>query len=364
MKLTGIRTLSLPLQCVICAAVVGTVALSCFLLEDVADYRVTALVLLLTVSVLAMLFEIMPVLLAATVSAVLWNFFFIPPVFTFLISSAEDVLLFLLYFVIALVNTVLSVRIRQAESKARDKEEQERSVKAYTALLNSLSQELQMPVSAIVTAAYALKERDGRLTLAERSKLLDTIEEAGERLDRDAVNILNMGRLGSGTLHPTRTWCDVNEVVGDVARKFEASPGHPVIFLPDAGLPLFKLDGGLLEQMLHNLMHNAAVHTPKGTCITIAASHAHGACVITVADNGPGIPDTEAQRVFNRFHHLPGVQKDRFGFGLSIVKGLVEVQKGTVALTTNDPSGSVFTVSIPAEVSFRDSQVMEKAAFS
>lgn len=333
---------------------VAVIALAgiCFAVEDVIGYQVAALVLLLTVSVLAMLFEILPVLLAATASALLWNYFLIPPTFTFHIGSAADLLMFLLYFVIALVNTVLTVKIRQAEKKARDKEERDKSIKLYNTLLNSLSHELRTPISAIIAAVYALKERAVQLPQGQRMELLDAIDEAAMRLDRQVENLLNMGRLESGTLQPKKDWCDVNEVIGEVVRKFELLPGHGMAFHPDAGLPLFKLDGGLLEQMVHNLLHNATVHTPNGTGIAITASHADHACVVTVADSGPGIPGPEADRIFDKFHRLPGAKRGGSGLGLSIVKGFAEAQQGSIRLTPNSPSGAVFTLTIPAETSF------------
>jgi two-component system sensor histidine kinase KdpD len=349
------RTHALPLlsQCIACIAIVLAVALSCFLVEDVIGYRVTALVLLLAVSVLAMLFEILPVLLAATCSAVLWNYFFIPPVLNFHIGSAEDLLMFLLYFVIALVNTVLTVKIRQAETKARDKEEQEKAIKLYNTLLNSLSHELRTPISAIAAAVEALKEKASPLTATQRSELLDVVDEANMRLDRQVENLLNMGRLESGTLRPKKDWCDVNEVVGNVVRQFEiGTPGHAMTFVPDAELPLFNLDGGLLEQMVHNLVHNAVVHTPVDSAILITAAHSDNACVVSIADQGPGIPGGEAERIFDKFHRLPGALRGGSGLGLSITKGFAEAQQGTLHVAPNTPTGAVFTLTIPAEASF------------
>ncbi len=107
----------------------------------------------MTVSFIAMSFEILPVLVAAVLSAVIWNFFFIPPVYTFHINNAEDVSLFSFYFFIALVNTVLTFNIREAEKKARDKEEKENTIKLYNTLLNSLSHELRTPVSIIIASS-------------------------------------------------------------------------------------------------------------------------------------------------------------------------------------------------------------------
>ena len=109
------------MQHLISVASVVFVAAVCFTFYQLVGYKVVALILLMTVTVLAMLFDIWPVLVAAVLSALVWNFFFIPPVFTFHIDTTEDSLMFLMYFLIALVNAVLTFKIREVEKKARDK---------------------------------------------------------------------------------------------------------------------------------------------------------------------------------------------------------------------------------------------------
>lgn len=344
------RTLSLPAQLSICVATVGVAALACAFLPGVVGYRTVALLLLLAVSILAMLFDTAPVLTASVLSALVWNFFFIPPVFTFHIGSTEDVLMFLLYFVVALVNAVLNLRIRKADRRERDREQQERSLALYTTLFNSLSHELRTPIAAIVGSVDTLQQ-NAQLDNTQRAELLGTIEDAGTRLERQVKNLLNMQRLESAMLLPKPDWCDVNETIGDVLHRSNVS-GHAVLFAPDPALPLFKLDGGLLEQVLHNLLHNALVYTPNGCTITIIATHADGRCRITVSDDGPGIPEGEWGRVFDKFHRLPNTARGGSGLGLSIVKGFVEAMGGTVRLEANTPRGARFAIDLPAETSF------------
>src|SRR5262249_2876295 len=133
------------------------VAVACYLLSDFIGYRVVAFILLVTVSLLAMVFEILPVLLAAVLSAGLWDFFFIPPKFTLIIKNAEDGLMFLMYFVIALVNAVLTTKIRKIEKEASLKEEKENTLKLYNTLINSLSHELRTPIATIIGASDNLQ---------------------------------------------------------------------------------------------------------------------------------------------------------------------------------------------------------------
>ena len=251
------------------ALLVIAVSLVCFSFKGFIGYKIVALILLMAVSVAAMLFEILPVLLAAVLSAVIWNFFFIPPLFTFDIGNTEDALMFLLYFVIALVNAVLTFKIREAEKKARDKEEKEKELRLYNTLLNSLSHELRTPIAAILGSVDMLKESKDKLSAETQNELLNEIAIAGNRLDRQVENILNMSRLESGMLKPKSDWTDMNELINSAIQKLLPANGYQIIFQNNESLPLFKLDSGLTEQILYNLLHNAILYTPRNTTIEI-----------------------------------------------------------------------------------------------
>lgn len=334
------------------AALVFIVSVTCFFASPFIGYRIVALILLMTVSFIAMLFEILPVLLAAILSAIIWNFFFIPPVYTFHISDAEDVLMFLLYFFIALVNAVLSFKIREAEKKVRDKEEKETTIKLYNTLLNSLSHELRTPISTIIGAVDTLKENKNKLTLTHEADLLTAIDHASIRLNRQVENLLNMSRLESGTLKLNIDWCDVNELIHSVIQKNQVSAHHQLVFTANEHLPLFKLDIGLIEQVVYNLIYNAVQYTPENTRIEINASYQSGKCIITIADHGKGFPEKEMERVFEKFYRLPNTKTGGSGLGLSISQGFVEAHKGTIQLQNNTHGGATFTIELPAETSF------------
>ena len=236
--------------------VVIMVSVLCFYFTSLLGYKVVALLLLMTVSLLAMLFDIVPVILGAVLSALIWNFFFIPPIYTFSIDNAEDLLLFLLYFFIALVNTVLTYKIRQAENKARDKDEKENTIRLYNTLINSLSHELRTPISTIIAAVDTLKENRDNLSVYNKADLLMEIDKASVRLNRQVENLLNMSRLESGMLKPNFDWCDVNEIINNILQKEAANNGRVIEFHSNEHLPLFKLDAGLIEQVIQNLVHN------------------------------------------------------------------------------------------------------------
>ncbi len=328
------------------------VTFTCFFLETYLGYKVVALILLMTVSCTAMLLDILPVLAAAVLSAFIWNFFFIPPRYTFHIGSTEDVLMFIQYFVIALVNAVLMVNLRRAESRAREAADREKSIRLYNTLLNSLSHELRTPLSAILGAVDVLQANKGKLSDNQQAALMAEIEKGSLRLNRDVENLLNMSRLESGMLRIRQDWCDVNELIYLQLQKVAGETDHRITFVPRDDLPLFKLDAGLLEQIILNLVHNALRHTPPHARITIEATYDTDTCIIRVADDGPGFAEGEMEKAFDAFHRLPHGQAGGLGLGLSIVKGFAEAMDGQVSLTRPLAGGSLFTVSVPAETSF------------
>ncbi|MBX7127345.1 MAG: DUF4118 domain-containing protein [Cyclobacteriaceae bacterium] len=339
-------------QYLICSGMVLGVSLVCFYASAIIGYQVVSLILLMVVTVLAMLFDIMPVLLAALLSAVIWNYFFLPPLFTFHITNAADTLMFLLYFLIALVNAVLTFKIREAENKARDQEEKAHTIKLYNTLLHSLSHELRTPISTIVGSVDTLKEQQQQLTPVQQEQLLSEIEQAGLRLNRQVENLLNMSRLESGMLRLKLDWCDLNELVYQLFDKVDETHTHHLVNEAPEGLPLFKVDQGLLEQVLYNLLHNAVQYTPPGTRIAVMIRHIGNNCIIQVSDNGPGFTEQDRQRAFDKFYRSPLVQTGGSGLGLSIVKGFVEAHEGTITLDTAPGGGAQFTIVLQAEATY------------
>jgi two-component system sensor histidine kinase KdpD len=299
-----------------------------------------------------MLFDIFPVLIAAILSALIWNFFFIPPTLTLHIGTPENVLMFLMYFVVATINAVLTFKIRQVEKRNRKEEEKVKSIKLYNTLLNSLSHELRTPISTIIGAIDTIKDTGSKLTEDNRKELYSEIEIAGFRLNRQVENLLNMSRLESGNLKPNLDWCDVNELVYTIIKnKVEEAGRHTIIFNHDEGLPLFKTDRGLLEQILHSIIQNALQHTPEDSTITITVQDKDGLCLITISDNGPGLPEEELELVFQKFYRVSDSGTGGTGLGLSIAKGFTEALNGTLKLENLKSGGAKFSIRIPASTS-------------
>lgn len=322
-------------------------------IQGVVGYRGVAFMLLVTVSILAMFLEIVPVLVASVLSALIWDFFFIPPRFTVTVGQPEDRLLLLMYFVIAMINAVLTNKIRKIEKTIKETDEKEKSVRFYNTLLNSLSHELRTPITTILGSTDNLQSNAGKLTEEDKSVLLNEISVASIRLNQQVENLLNMSRLESGVFKIKKDWCDINDLVYKTLQRLEPKLQRYrlAVEIPEQ-LPLFKLDFGLMEQVIYNLIINVTQHTPEDTLITIQANCVRDRLVLTLADNGSGFPPGEIERVFDKFYRLKGSPGGGTGLGLSIVKGFVEAHHGTVKLENLPVCGSKFTIEIPTERTF------------
>ena len=334
-------------------SVVGVLILG-WLLDAFIDYKIVALLLLVTVSINAIFLNIVPVLLSAALSAIAWNYFFIPPRFTLSISGTDNLIMFIMYFLIALVNAALTYKIRQMEKEASKREEKENTLKLYNTLINSLSHELRTPIATIIGASDNLSSLNDKLSEENKHSLLQEISKASLTLNRQVGNLLNMSRLESGVIRPKNDWFDVNELIYDVLGSLKEQLGNrPVHVAVKENLPLFKLDYGLLFQVLHNLIHNAATYIPKYAVITVRATCKANKLVLVVEDTGHGFPLGEMEQVFEKFYRLKNASPGGTGLGLSIVKGFVEAMQGSIHLQNReDGPGAKFMVEIPSELSY------------
>lgn len=347
-----INRISKANQFILSILLVCIVSAICYALSTYIGYKVVAFILLFTVSLLAITLDILPVLTAAIFSALIWDFFFIPPHFTFQVSSTEDVILLLMYFVIALVNAVLTYKIRHIEKVARHKEEKANTVKLYNTLLNSLSHELRTPISTIIAATDNLQTNNTRLNTEHKNELIAEISKASFRLNQQVENLLNMSRLEAGFIQPKKDWCDISEIIYDAVKRVEDNKISQQIHISvNPGIPLFKLDKGMLEQIIYNLLNNAALYTNEKCCINVSATSYANVLEIIVEDDGPGFPKEEINNVFDKFYRLKNSGTGGTGLGLSIVKGFVEAQGGSVTLENIETGGARFIISIKGSTS-------------
>jgi two-component system sensor histidine kinase KdpD len=340
-------------QYAISLLMVVLVSAICYGVSAYLGYRVVAFILLLTVSLIAISFDILPVLVSATASAFIWDFFFIPPRFNFHVGTTEDVILLIMYFVIAMINAVLTYKIREVEKVSRKKEEKENTLKLYDTLLNSLSHELRTPIATIIAATDNIQFSNNNLTKENKDELVAEISKASFRLNQQVENLLNMSRLESGFIKPKLDWCDINELVYTTVKKIEENKITQRISINiNPNLPLVKTDKVMLGQVIYNLLNNASLYTKPDSLINVIAAIHVDILELIIEDNGDGFPEEEIENVFDKFYRLKYSKTGGTGLGLSIVKGFTEALKGQVSLENISTGGSRFTIELPCETSY------------
>ena len=317
------------------------------LLQRWIGYQAIALVYLLSVVLLALVVGGGPILFGTVLTALGWNYFFAPPVFSLKIADPYDDMMLVTYFGVTLIIGELMIRLRaqrDTEIKTKLLAESERLGRT---LLNSVYHELRTPIAAITSAVSGLRDA-GALTPVQQN-LAAEIESASTRLNRVVQSLLSAARLQSGQVRPKLDWCDVRDVVRGALRETEElSTGHPIEMKFSADLPLVKMDSMLMEQALVNLVANATTHTPPNTPIAIHASVERKQMILEISDCGPGLPHDQLERIFDLFHRAPNARPGGTGLGLAIVKGFVEAQGGRVNAANRAGGGAVFTVLMPA----------------
>jgi two-component system sensor histidine kinase KdpD len=191
------------------------------------------------------------------------------------------------------------------------------------------------------------------LTVDDREALLSTIQEEAERLNRFIANLLDMTKLESGAVAPNMGLVDVSEVMGTTLRRAERIlAGHRVETALDPGLPMVRIDPVLFEQVLFNLLDNAAKYASAGTTISMEGRRAGNLVSLRIVDEGPGIPQADLERVFDKFYRVRKADSQRAGtgLGLAICRGFVEAMGGSIeAGNRADRLGAVFTIALPAQ---------------
>jgi two-component system, OmpR family, sensor histidine kinase KdpD len=482
----------------VAAAIVLFIASVCYPFSEFLGYQTVSLILLLTVVLLPLRLGVGPVILAASLSVLTWDYFFIPPRFTFAIATKQDVLMVVTYFAISAVTGILTVRVRERQKAVRSREEravalysltndlssaknQEDVVRAavanikkffnadlavfvsdldgdfvntahpastflpgekelsvpawvhwnekkagrytetlpfaeatyyplsspryplgvigvnmgagdrlsvdqetllenflsqissalereflndmtkqsiafveserlYTTLFNSISHEMRTPITALVGASESLLVDSVGGRPEVRRELAQEIQSAAERLDNIVQNLLAMTRLESGLIKPHRDWADMLDLMHSSKAKLEKElAGHTLSINVSPSLPLVKVDFGLFEQVLVNLLRNAAVHTQPDSTITLKAYAEGKECVVTIEDDGPGFPPESLKRIFEKFYRVPGSKTGGIGLGLSIAQGFVLALGGMLTAENLTERGAKFTIRLPLE---------------
>ncbi|MFS0740511.1 sensor histidine kinase KdpD [Brevundimonas sp. 3P9-tot-E] len=223
------------------------------------------------------------------------------------------------------------------------------------ALMNSVSHDLRTPLSTVLGASTTLIDLGDKLTPAVRADLLLSIREEAERLSRYVGDLLDMTRLEGGGLNIRADWIDVRDVLNAASKRVARRLGKRRMTRDfPAQLSLVMVDQGLLEQALVNILENAIAYSPDGSTVELAAYEDRGAVVISIEDEGKGIPTAELERVFDKFRRMeePSDRTKGAGLGLAIAKGFVEAMNGRIAAASplQDGKGTRILISLPKAV--------------
>jgi two-component system sensor histidine kinase KdpD len=225
------------------------------------------------------------------------------------------------------------------------------------ALLSSVSHDLRTPLAIIAGALDNLAQHGDSLDPQARRELAQAAAVETHRLNRLLGNLLEMTRLEGGAVRVRKEWQPLEEVVGVAVARAAGDEGagglpgdHPLSIELPPDLPLIPLDGALIEQVLVNLLENAAGHTLPGTPIVLRARQTPGAVEVEVADRGPGLAPGEELRVFEKFYR-GGAEGGRgnVGLGLAICKGMVEAHGGRIWAENRPGGGAAFRFTLPLE---------------
>jgi two-component system sensor histidine kinase KdpD len=223
--------------------------------------------------------------------------------------------------------------------------------KLRTALLTSISHDLRTPLASILGSATSLRTYRDTLDPETETMLIATIQEEAERLNRFIANLLDMTRLEAGAIRPNTELVDLTDLVGSaLERAARVAAKHHVVVDLERGLPMLLLDPVLAEQVLFNLIDNAAKYAPAGSEIRVQARAVDRNVVLTVRDEGDGIDPALVERIFDKFYRIGASDRKRAGtgLGLAICRGFIEAMGGRIiAGNRSDRSGSIFTVTLP-----------------
>jgi two-component system sensor histidine kinase KdpD len=326
---------------------------------------VQALIYLALTVLCAIVGGLWPALAAAVVGSLLLNYYFTPPLHTLHVDEAQDVVALVVFLVVAVaVASVVDLAARralQAEAARREADrlaaervelaEQAAAAQVLaqgnrlrTALLAAVSHDLRTPLAGIKAAVTTLRTSDVSWTPQERDELLAAIEESADRLGAIIANLLDLSRLQTGGIPPARHDVGLDDVVSSAMAAVH-DEGRVALDLP-ADLPAVRVDAGLLERVVANLVDNALRHTASG--VEVRADADGESVRLLVADHGRGVPADAKASMFEPFQRLGDAPHgEGIGLGLAVARGLTEAMGGTVTASDTPGGGLTMTVTLP-----------------
>ena len=244
----------------------------------------------------------------------------------------------------------LSVERARLRREAMEAEILRRTDELKNALLNAVSHDLRTPLASIVASASSLRRQDIAWTAEDKQEFATAIEEEALRLNQIVGNLLDLSRVEGGTLRPEKGWYDLGELIDGVLDRLRPllAQHRVTVDVPD-DLPPVLLDYVEIDQVLSNLLENAAKYTPPGTEIALSARREGNLLAVEVADRGPGCPPEALPRLFDPFYRVDkrGPRPAGTGLGLAVAKGLVEAHGGRIWAENRADGGARFVFTVP-----------------
>lgn len=342
-------------------------------LRDSASRATPALVLVVPVLVAGVVGGRVGALTTAIAAALAFNLAFVRPYWTLKVTAVDDAVALVIFLAVAAVlGTVVALeaeRRRSAEARAAEVVAMHASYEAMVAerdahaaeatrlevleqvdeqrraLMRAVSHDLRTPLSTIRAVASDLRAGTN-YDDPTRNELLDLVSDEAQRLDRIVANLLSLSRIEAGALKPERQAVALDELIAERVRRLDRlfRQVRVQIEVP-AELPLVDADYVLLDQVITNLLENAARHSPPMSTVRVSAREQAGQVIVSVSDEGPGVPQYQADRIFEPFERGDGSQSS--GVGLAICRAIVEAHGGLIELTGQPEGGARFTFSLP-----------------
>jgi two-component system, OmpR family, sensor histidine kinase KdpD len=235
-----------------------------------------------------------------------------------------------------------------------------------SALLDSVSHDLRTPLAAIRAAAGNLMDVDVELKSEEARAVAGSIDREAQRLSRLVRNMLDLSRIEGGALHPSLELYDLADLIDQVVERMAPAlaPAEVEVNVPP-DLPTVRVDAIFVDQILTNLLENAAKHA-AGKQISVSAKAVGGQVWAIVGDAGPGVSVAVLPHLFERFYRAPRRQGSRAdggsGIGLAVVKGLTEAMGGSVLARPSPMGGLEIIVRLVVEYEPKAVEAVEPEA--
>jgi two-component system sensor histidine kinase KdpD len=227
------------------------------------------------------------------------------------------------------------------------------SEKLRNILLSSVSHDLRTPLASISGAASALLLDGSRITDEYKGELLRLIHEEAARLARMVTNLLDVTSLQTGSVKLNKELYFIEELIGSALMRVESKLGNRKVNINiQSGLPLVRMDGLLIEQVLINLFENIADHTPDDTQVMVRAEVHKPDMHVILEDNGPGVPEGDEERIFDRFYHASDSKEG--ALGLAICRGIIKAHNGKIWAQNRPEGGALFTFTLPLRLNEQD----------